>query len=417
MNTLDKKYQELLKDILENGVTKKDRTGTGTFSVFGRQIRHKMSEGFPILTSKYVPLKLVATELLWFLRGENNIRYLIDHGCHIWDGDCYKNYKNKTEIMRGHGFHGELLSQEEFINKIKTDEIFSKTWGSLGPIYGKQWRSWKSYKHAMNYSPYLPINEDGKSECYTEIIDQIANLIHGLKTNPDSRRLMVNSWNCSDLDSMVLPPCHYSFQIYTREISESERFRWYAEKTGSGMHHDHIVQEMDEAGVPKRTISLMYNARSQDVPLGTPFNITSYALLLEIIAKMVNMIPGEIIGNLGDCHVYLNQVEGVKENIGREYTQEERVKILKEKMGEDLYNKEITGLLSSSVEMDKYYELYKIPKRTREPFELPKLVHMKTDHFYRAMSDDLSLLNHLGPLDFQLEGYKSHPAIKIPLSN
>ena len=183
------------------------------------------------------------------------------------------------------------------------------------------------------------------------------------------------------------------------------------------MHHDHIVQEMDEAGVPKRAISLMYNARSQDAPLGTPFNISSYALLLEIIAKMVNMIPDELIANMGDCHVYLNQIEGVKENIGRKYTQEERDKMLKEAMGEDPYNKAIKELMPFGGGMSEYYESYKIPKRTREPFELPKLVHMKTDDFYKTMSGNLSLLTHLDPLDFQLEGYKSHPAIKIPLSN
>jgi thymidylate synthase len=390
-----------------------------------------MSEGFPIITSKYVPLKLVATELLWFLRGETNIKYLIDHGCHIWDGDCYKRYFNamnsddyinifvdpelRDEARKNKGNNG--YTQKEFIEEIKIDPEFCKNWADLGPIYGKQWRSWKSCKPAMNYSPYLPINKDGKTECYIEIIDQIANLIRDLKTNPDSRRLMVNSWNLSQIDEMVLPPCHYSFQVYTRELTESERFKWYTEKTGSGMHHDHIVQEMDKAGVPKRAISLMWNQRSVDTPLGLPFNIASYGLLLEIIAKMVNMIPDELIANMGDCHVYLNQIEGVKEHIGRKYTQEERDEMLKEAMGEDPYNKAIKELMPFGGGMSEYYESYKIPKRTREPFELPKLVHMKTDDFYKTMSGNLSLLTHLDPLDFQLEGYKSHPAIKIPLSN
>jgi thymidylate synthase len=199
MNNLDKQYQALLQDILDNGIEKKDRTGTGTLSVFGRQIRHKMSEGFPLLTTKKMYFKGIVTELLWFLRGDTNIKYLVDNDCHIWDGDAYKNYKSKTEIMMGHGFHGTLLSKEEFINRIKTDDEFAKTWGELGPIYGKQWRSWKTYKHKINYEPYLPVNKDGKVECYVEYVDQIQNLINDLKTNPDSRRLMVNAWNVADL--------------------------------------------------------------------------------------------------------------------------------------------------------------------------------------------------------------------------
>ena len=179
MNTLDKKYQQLLSDIIEFGVEKKDRTGTGTISEFGHQIRHKMSEGFPLLTTKKMAWKQIVSELLWFLTGQTNISFLLKHNNHIWDGDAYKNYITKTEIMTGHGFHGTLLSQQEFINKIKTDDEFAKTWGDLGPIYGKQWRKW-----------------DGKNGR----IDQIDDLVKELKTNPDSRRLMVSAWNVGELD-------------------------------------------------------------------------------------------------------------------------------------------------------------------------------------------------------------------------
>jgi thymidylate synthase len=140
---IEHQYLKLLKDILDNGVEKQDRTGTGTLSVFGRQIRHDMSLGFPLLTTKKMYWKGIVTELLWFLRGDTNIKYLVDNDCHIWEGDAYKNYKSKTEIMMGHGFHGTLLSKEEFINRIKTDDEFAKNWGELGPIYGKQWRKWK----------------------------------------------------------------------------------------------------------------------------------------------------------------------------------------------------------------------------------------------------------------------------------
>jgi thymidylate synthase len=158
MNTLDKKYQELLQDILDNGVTKSDRTGTGTISVFGRQIRHKMSEGFPLLTTKKMAWKTMVTELLWFLRGDTNIKYLVDNGCHIWDGDAYKNYC--MSYKDGHEFYEDetvkrSYTQEEFTNKIKTDDEFAKQWGELGPVYGKQWRSWNGKSDDELYEDYL----------------------------------------------------------------------------------------------------------------------------------------------------------------------------------------------------------------------------------------------------------------------
>jgi thymidylate synthase len=199
MNNLDRIYTALLQDILDNGVEKKDRTGTGILSVFGRQIKHKMSEGFPLLTTKKMYMKGIVTELLWFLRGDTNIKWLLQNDCKIWVGDAYKNFKKTYEGIDGEiilppddyiNDDGELLSQEEFINKIKTDDEFAKKWGELGPIYGKQWRKWNN----------PVILEDGSGEgWYEEPIDQIQNLINDLKTNPDSRRLMVNAWNPADL--------------------------------------------------------------------------------------------------------------------------------------------------------------------------------------------------------------------------
>jgi thymidylate synthase len=275
MNTLDKKYQDLLQDILDNGVSKSDRTGTGTISVFGRQIRHNMKQGFPALTTKKLAWKQVVSELLWFLTGQTNIAFLHKHNNHIWDGDYEKS---------------------------------GRTDGDLGPIYGKQWRKW-----------------DGKNGR----IDQIDDLVRELKTNPDSRRLMVSAWNVGELDQMVLPPCHYGFQVWTRE----------------------------ENG--QRYISLMWNQRSVDTFLGLPFNIASYALLLQIIANEVNMIPDELIGNLGDTHLYLNHIEQAKEQI------------------------------------------------SREPFDLPIL---KTDAKIDGICCNI-------PDDFVLENYQYHPTIKAPLSN
>jgi thymidylate synthase len=308
MNNLDKQYTDLLQDILDNGVQKGDRTGTGTISVFSRQIRHKMSDGFPLLTTKKMPFKTIVTELLWFLRGDTNIKYLHDNGCHIWDGDYEKS---------------------------------GRTDGELGPIYGKQWRSWEG------------LNSN---------TDQIKNLINDLKTNPDSRRLMVNAWNVGELDSMVLPPCHFQFQVYTRELNRLERIQlglkvgWKPKGHIENFEHE----DLDGWNIPTRAISLMWNQRSVDTFLGLPFNIASYGLLLEIIAKEVNMVPDELIGNLGDTHLYLNHIEQAKEQIGR------------------------------------------------EPFELPTL---------RIASGPLDDIAHHEIDDFDLLNYQSHPTIKAPLSN
>ena len=314
MNNLDAQYQELLQVILDFGVEKKDRTGTGTKSIFGYTFRHNMSGGYPLLTTKKMAFKTMVTELLWFLRGDTNIKYLVDNNCHIWDGDAYKRYS----IIAGMTAQIESLTQEEFINKIKTDDEFAEKWGELGPIYGKQWREWQS---EVAIPTTLKIDDgDDIEPLYvkgTQYIDQIQNLINDLKTNPDSRRLMVSAWNVGELNQMVLPPCHYGFQVYTRELSESERFNWYGNKIGSHMHHDHIVQEMNENNVPTRAISLMWNQRSVDTFLGLPFNIASYGLLLTMIAKEVNMVPDELIGNLGDVHLYSNHIEQAKEQITR----------------------------------------------------------------------------------------------------
>ena len=310
MNTLDKKYQDLLQDVLDNGIQKSDRTGTGTLSVFGRQITHNMKQGFPALTTKKLAWKQVVSELLWFLTGQTNIAFLHKHNNHIWDGDYEKS---------------------------------GRTDGDLGPIYGKQWRKW-----------------DGKNGR----IDQIDDLVRELKLNPDSRRLMVSAWNVGELDQMVLPPCHYGFQIWTRELTYSERYKiWFNNNYETGMeYYEGNVPNFDDTyyePTPTRAISLMWNQRSVDTFLGLPFNIASYGLLLNIIANEVNMVPDELIGNLGDVHLYSNHIEQAKEQIGR------------------------------------------------TSFDLPKL---KTD----AKMDGICCN---GPDDFILEGYQSHPTIKAPLSN
>jgi thymidylate synthase len=364
MNNLDKNYQELLKDILDNGVIKDDRTGTGTLSVFGRQIRHKMSEGYPLLTTKKMAFKTMVTELLWFLRGDTNIKYLVDNGCHIWDGDAYKNYEKwfwdnvppKADTLG-------KLSQEEFINKIKTDDEFAKKWGELGPIYGKQWRRWSKFHPTMHENGYtLPAGQTN--------IDQIQNLINDLKTNPDSRRLMVNAWNVGEMDNMVLPPCHYGFQVYTREMTLEERLEWNHQNSDPlNRSMDYFPEHLDSMGVPKRKISLMWNQRSVDTFLGLPFNIASYGLLLEIIAKEVNMVPDELVGNLGDTHLYLNHITQAKEQI------------------------------------------------KRDPYNLPKLEINRTLFEFGKPDPNKLDLDYYSIHNFELLHYHSHPTIKAPLSN
>jgi thymidylate synthase len=387
MNKLDKDYQDLLKDILDNGYEKKDRTGTGTISVFGRTIRHKMSDGFPLLTTKKMYMKGIVTELLWFLNGDTNIKYLIDNNCHIWNGDAFKNYISKTNEYKGNWPD----TMEEFIETIKTDNVFAKKWGDLGKIYGFQWRNWGGKTD----------NEFGEKG-----IDQIADLINDLKTNPDSRRLLVSAWAVHDLPNMVLPPCHYGFQVYTRELSWDERH----ELAETKYQLDDTDEELDKHNIPTRAISLMWNQRSVDTFLGLPFNIASYGLLLEMLAKEVNMVPDELIGNLGDVHLYSNHVEGAKEQIGRELSIDERNELLNQKINRKHKREDCFSDDEFIRETIQDCEKFEIPTRTREPYPLPKLV---ISNGVKMIDGDCTYNIN----DFELLNYKSHNKIKADLSN
>tara|TARA_R110000796_G_scaffold58413_5_gene134910 strand:- start:16322 stop:17803 length:1482 start_codon:yes stop_codon:yes gene_type:complete len=493
MNNLDEQYITLLQDIIDNGVEKKDRTGTGTKSVFGRQIRHKMSEGFPLLTTKKMPFKTIATELLWFLNGDTNIKYLVNNGCNIWNGDAYKKYA--TEMERGK--HGAWLDEKEFINEIKNDGEFAKKWGELGPIYGKQWRAWGGYIKTPKFG-WIKRGDDGvwvmywsdvsgmDDCCYTPIknhvhltdedidtrvefefeadyaddfnplkfaiitepktrveyvnhVDQIANLIEQLKTNPDSRRLMVSAWNVGEIDGMTLPPCHYGFQLYTTELSEEERYTHLRTYKYSGKWRGigDPMEYYDSINVPKRKISLMWNQRSVDTFLGLPFNIASYGLLLEIIAKEVNMVPDELIGNLGDTHLYSNHIDQAIEQIGSELSDKQLNKIFKELDAESFEAFVTAKRLKTQAVKDKDYEeagkqrdverlaklelaKLELPIHDRQPFDLPTLK-------IKGWTDNGMIKPMLLPengdeefydvTDFTLSNYKSHPSIKAPLSN
>jgi len=307
MNNLDKQYLELLDDILVNGTSKDDRTGTGTYSVFGRQIRHNMKDGFPLLTTKKMAWKTMTKELLWFLSGDTNIKWLVENNCNIWNGDAYKAYLNKDSVKHQWERGGDVAEMDVFLNIIK-DSADNEEFGELGPVYGKQWRDWNGN-------------------------DQIKNLIKGLKENPDGRRHMVSAWNVSDLNEMVLPPCHYGFQCYVRD---------------------------------GKYLSLMWNQRSVDTFLGLPFNIASYGMLLLMLAKECDLIPDQLIGNLGDVHLYKNHVE-------------------------------------QAIEQTK-----------REPYPLPDMKLTSNHNFRAAMKGNM---DEIDMNDFILFGYQSHPRIKAPLSN
>jgi thymidylate synthase len=353
MNNLDFQYQELIRRILVTGTKKSDRTGTGTISVFGAQLRHNMREGFPLLTTKKMAVKTMMTELKWFLRGDTNIKYLVENGCHIWNGDAIKNYeKHNGEINWG----PFVTKQEAFVDRILNDDTFAKQWGELGPIYGNQWRKWKTFRSTNPNA--VKIGTDS-----VEYVDQIKELINDLKTNPDSRRLMVSAWNVGQLDQMVLPPCHYGFQVYTRELSMERRYNiWFNNNYETGMERffdPNNLPDFDNSyytPTPTRAISLMWNQRSVDTFLGLPFNFASYGTLLELLAIEVGAEPGELICNLGDVHLYSNHIE----------------------QAEELLN--------------------------RDSYPLPTIEF-----------SDIDILS--GEWNYEIKDYQSHPAIKAPLSN
>jgi thymidylate synthase len=390
MNSLDTQYTDLLKTILTHGVEKSDRTGTGTLSIFGYTVRHNMKDGFPLLTTKKMAWKTMVTELIWFLRGDTNIQFLVQNGCNIWNGDAYKNYV--TQLAKEHSKYYIPMEMSDFVERIKTDDAFAKEFGELGPIYGRQWRSWEG------------LNSN---------TDQLSTLIKDLKTNPDSRRLMVNAWNVGELNSMVLPPCHYGFQLYTKELTIAERIKWVMENTDVELENLAITERAFHESTPQRSISLMWNQRSVDTFLGLPFNIASYGLLLEIIAKMVNMVPDQLVGNLGDTHLYLNHINAAKEQIGHHYSLDERRAMVTQEMFNEIYNGGDSSTLSHS-EIDQWG----IPRsKDREPFNLPKLeINSGNENWHLLEVDEI--INTFDPdITFKVKGYKSHPSIKAPLSN
>lgn len=302
-----KQYLALMQDILDNGVVKKDRTGVGTLSVFGRQLRFDLKEGFPLVTTKKVHLKSITHELLWFLNGDTNVKYLQENGVRIWN---------------------EWANAE----------------GELGPVYGKQWREWRDCKvvecHDVGRTQQLMqrgykyignMKEDGTTYLvYEKAHDQISKVIQQLREDPDSRRIIVSAWNVADLDDMALNPCHNYFQFYTTEMTLLERLDWYEvnepEKFASAplINHEDIDDEerlhetLDREGIPRRKLSCFYMMRSNDYLLGAPFNVASYALLTHIVAQQLNMVPDELVYSGVDVHLYSNHLEQAKLQLTRE---------------------------------------------------------------------------------------------------
>lgn len=291
MNNVDKAYLSLLKDIIENGVEKDTRAGR-VKSVFGRQLRFDLKEGIPLLTTKKIFTKGVLHELLWFLNGYTNIKYLVDNNVHIWDDDAYRYYLELSKINH------TQMSKDEFLQAVKEERTYAFNTeksgflkyykaGDLGPVYGKQWRSFGT---------------SGK--------DQIQGIIDTLKANPNDRRILCVAYNPDQVDKMALPPCHVMFQFYAKEMTQDERIKEYKKKYGE-------ISEVKLDGFPKYYLSCMYTMRSNDMFLGCPFNMASYALLTCIIGKLVNMVPDELVASLGDCHIYNEHIDAVKEQLSR----------------------------------------------------------------------------------------------------
>jgi thymidylate synthase len=273
----EQQYLDLCKKILETGAKKEDRTGTGTYSIFGQQMRFDLQKGFPLLTTKRIPFRLIVSELLWFLKGDTNIRYLLRYNNNIWNEWAFKRWVESPEYsgpdMTDFGLRSQQdaefnkLYQEEmdkFKKHVLEDEEFAAKYGELGDVYGKQWRAWKTSAG--------------------ETIDQIKDVIQMIKTNPDSRRLIVSAWNPEDIPSMALPPCHTLFQFY----------------------------------VADGKLSCQLYQRSGDNFLGVPFNIASYALLTHLIAQECGLEVGEFVHTIGDAHIYSNHIEQVKTQLERE---------------------------------------------------------------------------------------------------
>ena len=334
LNNVDSQYHDLLQQLVDKiGTERMDRTGTGTVSIFGDQMRFNLAEQFPILTTKNVHFKSVAAELNWFLRGDTNIQYLLERKVHIWTDWRLKEFNKLRKEM-----NKREVSAQEFEEYVRTDNEFAKSWGDIGKGYGHQWRNFG----ALDVDD-LDVATDSDNYTVKEGFDQIAWVINEIKTNPTSRRLIVSGWNPQEIDQVDLPPCHTLFQFFVEPMSFDERKRWVdANYAGGGLqaitdhrkanphkypvpsskdaYRESHLDVLDFVNAPKAKLSCQLYQRSADIFLGVPFNIASYALLTHIIAQECGLAVGDFVWTGGDVHLYSNHYEQAKIQLSREST-------------------------------------------------------------------------------------------------
>lgn len=307
MNNTDKEYFRLLNTILNEGKWKNNRTGIRTKGVFGQQAKFNVSlDAFPILTTKKVWFKGILHELLWFIKGDTNIKYLVDNDVHIWDDWAFKRYIENAQPMAG--------NQDYFVQRIKDDPEFAEKWGNLGEgTYGGMWR-------AFPYADYFQ-GSDLSTELELRRVDQLQNVINKLKSNPDDRRMIVSAWHPYWVDKCTLPPCHCLFHFHTEELTTEERVAIHNQKYGvANFSNDPYMKmmQLNDVNIPYRRLNCLLYQRSNDTFLGVPFNITSYCLLLALVSQSVNMVPGVFTHTFGDLHIYENHMDQVNEQLKRE---------------------------------------------------------------------------------------------------
>ena len=335
MNKVDTEYFRIVNDILTNGRLKKNRTGVDTIGIFGAQAKYNVDlNAFPLLTTKKVHWPAIVHELLWFISGSTNIKYLVDNNVRIWNEWAYKKYsdwwENRAKFYTSpENMEREIparqenkLTQEEFVEKIKFDESFANRWGELGEgTYGGMWRAFPFYTMDNEFVGSSTVTGQGSESWVFGQVDQLQKVIDKLKTNPDDRRMIVSAWHPYWVDHCALPPCHCLFHFHTEELTLEERIDILQKQVGPvnlPKFEMWIIQKLNEENIPHRRLNCLLYQRSNDFFLGVPFNIASYSLLTAMIAHVTNMVPGTFTHSHGDAHIYVNHLDQIKLQMSRE---------------------------------------------------------------------------------------------------